>query len=218
MTFQKYYYIRKYLFIISVLFIFTGCDIIDAIINDDNTSTSDLFDDDWDYSAIIKYEIDYFIDNADYKITYKDGVTPIEYANGREHIGHFTSVAGEKLGSTVYFNCEAIIGQTICGVMTIDQIYSDGNFVGYKVVINQDKSWDSSIFGKVKQTYKVTYDYVPFDKSYTEDGLEVLESYESGSSVSKIILSYKEENDIYKEEIIDIHPGSRSYIKVRIYR
>ena len=216
MTIQRYSYISKYLFISSLIFLFFGCDIIDSIIGDDSIES------DYNETQISRVEVDYYIDNANYKLTnivYGGAIPQFVYTNGAEHNGDFiTDGSGvfddDKFGSN--WDGLAVLGQTISGDMVIEFL---DNPRSVNVHINQSKSWNSLIVGDVLQHYLTDYAGIPFNKSYTDDYYEdtVDEYYESGSAVSKIVATFVETNDQYIDQLTSYSCGAHSYIKVKVH-
>lgn len=207
MTIQIYSYIHKYLFIFSIIFLLSGCDIVDEMFGRGVNTTGG------DQAEIARVEVDIFIDDAQYSTT--DG----DVTDG-EFIGDFTSIAGtSSFSDDVYsttFDNPPVLGQTIRGSMSITFLDDPRRL---NVHVYQLKTWNSSISGDVGQEFEVDYNGILFNKSYTDDftELEVDEYYESGSSVSKISASFVEDNDLGSIVLKSYSCGSRAYVKVKVH-
>ena len=207
---QRYSYIRKYLFIFSILFLLSGCDIIDEMFDRGVDTTNGK------QSEIARVEVDVFIDNVQYSTT--DGVV-----YGGEFIGDFTSIAGtSSFSDDVYsttFDNPPVLGQTIRGNMSIT--FSDDPR-SVNVHVYQTKTWDN-ITGSHAQFFEINGNGVPFNKSYTDDftDLKVDEFYESGSSVDRIIVKFREtwrvDFVVKIDDLTSYNCGARAFIKVKIH-
>lgn len=210
MTIQRYSYTRKYLFIFSVLFLLSGCDIIDEMFGRGVDTTIGK------QAEIARIEVDVFIDNAQYSTSDGD-------VNGGEFNGDFTSIAGtSSFSDSVYsttFDNPPVLGQTIRGDMSITFL-DDPRSVN--VHIYQTKTWDN-LTGNHGQLFQIDISGVHYDKSYTDDftELEVDEYYESGSSINRVIVDFREtwsvDNVVKIDDLTSYSCDARSYIKVKVH-
>ena len=214
-------FIKVLLLIPISLVILSSCDIIDNLVGGANSEPEII--DDYNFSEVTKVEVEFLLDISDFKLTYTDGTDP-EITNGGQHYASFTSLAGDLVGTGAtlwtYFYGTQILGQTISGEMKITKrvegrSINDPRFM--KIEIDQEKSWNSSIFGNVIQTFTVNYIDLPFYQTLTEDGKRVDEFYESGSSVIKINTTFKETNILYTKEGIRFSCGAGAYFRVKLY-
>ncbi len=210
MIIQKHSYISKYLFIFSILFLLSGCDIVDEVFRRGVNSTGG------DQAEIDRVEVDVFLDNVQYSTS--DG-----NVNNGEFIGDFTSIAGtssfsDSIYSTIFDN-PPVLGQTIRGDMSITFL-DDPRSVN--VHVYQTRVWDN-ITGSHGQLFEIDGNGIPFNKSYTDDFTElgVDEYYESGSSVNRIIVDFVEtqriDNVIKRTDLTSYSCGARSFIKVKVH-
>ncbi len=210
MIIQKHSYISKYLFIFSILFLLSGCDIVDEVFGRGVNSTGG------DQAEIDRVEVDVFLDNVQYSTS--DG-----NVNNGEFIGDFTSIAGtssfsDSIYSTIFDN-PPVLGQTIRGDMSITFL-DDPRSVN--VHVYQTRVWDN-ITGSHGQLFEIDGNGIPFNKSYTDDFTElgVDEYYESGSSVNRIIVDFVEtqriDNVIKRTDLTSYNCGARSFIKVKVH-
>ncbi len=207
----------KVFFLICISFvILTSCDIIDKITGSGTDKENDI-----ELGNIIKIEVKYFIDNASYRYEYYDGVTPIEHVTGHELTTEFTTIAGTSdFAHSTYetlFDNPPVLGKTIGGYMEVEFVSGDPQRVN--IVINQSRQWNSFLFGNVEQSFTVNITGIPFTKSYTDEIYEneIDEFSLSGNSVSNMVATFKEDNDVYKSELTSFSCGSRAYIKVKVH-
>jgi len=132
MTIQKYSSFRKYLFIFSVLFLFSGCDIIDAIIGDGTDDSNNQQNNDG--KTILRVEVHLFIEDCTFIWTYSDR-SPITAAH-TSYGASITSVSGTSTYTPDNINADvtgwydttfdrSFLGTTYSGTMEI--IFFQGN-------------------------------------------------------------------------------------------
>jgi hypothetical protein len=218
MTIQRFSYLRKYLFIFSLLFLLSGCDIINAALGGGSTSPNAT-------KTIERIEIEFLIDNAKSEITYYNpppNTPQVDNLTGTEFGADITSISGtsaymdeENLHITEFDNPE-VLGQLIRGSMVV-YFFEDPRTVNIQIL--QIRSYDSSIFGHVNQTYSLKYDGIPFSQSYTDSftDLEVDEFYISGNSVNSATAYFTEDNAIYYDVTDTTVCSSRAFIKVKVH-
>jgi len=215
---QVHSYTHKYLFIIFILFLFSGCDIIDSALGGGPTEQNDT-------KAIDRIEVEYLIDNAKSVITYHNpppNTPAVDNSTGIEFGAHITSIAGTSGyndESKVYgtdFNNPEVLGQLIVGSMWV-KIFNDPRKVN--IYISQGRAHTSSIFGNVSQQYALKYDGIPFNKFYTDSftDLEVDEYYISSPSVNSTTTYFAEINEIYDHTATPTVCGNRAFIKVKVH-
>jgi len=210
MTIHRYSFINKYLIVVTILFFFSGCDIIDEMFGRGVETTSGK------QAEIDRIEVDVFIDNAQYNTT--DGVV-----YGGEFIGDFTSIAGtNNFSNNIYnttFDNPPVLGQTIRGDMKVTFL---DNPRSVNVHINQTKTW-ANFTGNHGQLFQIDISGVPYNKSYADEftELEVDEYYESGSSINRIIAGFREtwsvDNVVKIDDLTSYSCGARSYIKFKVH-
>ena len=176
-----------------------------------------------DLSSIVRVEVEVHLDNASYTTTSYNGpqgTTLVDYAQGAEYNGEFTSVAGSTSYATNVFRVDfydvPVLGQTISGFMTV--AFVEGTqVVGVRVY--QSKTWNSLLVGATTVGNILERDGIPFSRTYTDTTYdqEVDEYVLSGSAVSGATVQHAELNDQYKEELTGYTAGSGSYLKVRVY-
>ena len=218
---QKYSSFGKYLFIFSILFLLSGCDIVNSALGGGPTRPNDT-------KAIERIEIKFVIDNATSVISYHNNPNPsdntprVDNFTGVNYGANITSIAGTssyKDDSKAFFtdfNNPEVLGQTIVGH---SYVYFHENPRRVNIDISQGRSHDSFAFGRVHQQYVLKYDGIPYSKSYIDDftDLEVDEYYISSPSVSSNTTYFTELNDLYYDETLPTVCGNSAYIKVKVH-
>ncbi len=207
MIIQKYSYIRKYLFIISVLFIFTGCDIIDAISGGGDSSNNQQ---DNNVSTILRVEVHYYIDDCTIIWTYPDR-NPITAAH-TSHGVSFTSVAGTSTYQNDIYETTfsgSSLGIAYTGTMEI-MFFDSGNYPSVSVDIVQTRKW-----GGTTKYITLSHSGVLLNSSVSTDTMDEYEI--TNTQFTTTYVDASDDGSQTKTLQSDYVCGPNSYLKVYVY-
>ena len=139
MTIQIYSCIRKYLIVFTILFFFSGCDIIDEIIGGSTDDSNNQQNNNG--KTVLRVEVHYFIDDCTIIWTYPNR-SPITAAH-TSHGVSFTSVAGTSTYQNDIYETSfsgTSLGIVYTGTMEI-MFFDSGNYPSVSVDINQTRQW-----------------------------------------------------------------------------
>ena len=162
MTIQIYSCIRKYLIVFTLLFLFSGCDIIDEIIGGGTDNSNDQQNNNG--KTILRVEIHYFIDDCTIIWTYPNR-SPITAAH-TSHGVSFTSVAGTSTFQNNIYETTfsgTSLGIAYTGTMEI-MFFDSGNYPSVSVDIDQTRKW-----GGTTKYIKLSHPGVLLDNSISTD-------------------------------------------------
>lgn len=209
MIIQRYSYIRKYLFIFSILFLLSGCDIMDEILgggSDDSNSNQQNNNG----STILRVEVHFFIDDCTIIWTYNDGSNPVTAAH-TSHGRSITSVSGTSTYSNdVYdttFN-DTFLGTAYSGTMEI--MFFGGNSPSVSVDVDQTR--------KVSGTTKhitLSHAGVLYNNSASTDTMDEYEI--TGAHFTTTYVDASDDGSYVKTLQPGYVCGPNSYLKVQVY-
>ncbi|MCB0664561.1 MAG: hypothetical protein KDC80_02010 [Saprospiraceae bacterium] len=167
--------------------------------------------------TIDRIEVEYLYDNVTYKLSNKD-TFPDETIAGVEHNAEFTSIAGTSRSENGNHFTEfdrVVLGKLLSGYM---EVYFD-NSRKVDIRIRQTRAFDSFVNGKVSQLFSFRLNNIPFYSSYKDayTDLTVDEYRLAGTGPCRAEVTYREDNDLYAEELIALGCGSRAYVKVKVH-
>ncbi len=208
MTIRKYSYISKYVFIFSVLFLLSGCDIIDEIIGGSTDDSNNQQNNDG--NTILRIEVHFFIDDCTIIWTYPDR-SPITAAH-TSHGLSFTSVAGTStFQSDVYETTFSgtSLGVAYTGTMEI-MFFDSGNLPSVSVDIDQTRQW-----GGTTKYVRLSHPGVLIDNSISTDTMD--EYVITDTHFTTTYIDASDDGSQTKTLQSGYVCGPNSYLKVQIY-
>ena len=205
---QRYSYIRKYLFVFSVLFLLSGCDIVDEIIGGGTDDSNNQQNNNG--KTILRVEVHFFIEDCTIIWTYPPPKNPITAAH-TSHGVSFTSVAGTSTYQNDVY--ETTFNGTSLGIAytdTMEIMFFGGNNPSVSVDIDQTRQW-----GGTTKHITLSHPGVLLDNSISTDTMD--EYVITNEHFTTTYVDASDDGSQTKTLQPGYICGPNSYLKVQVY-
>jgi len=206
---HRNFYLQKIIFILSILFLLSSCDIIDEMFgggSDDSNNNQQN-----NGKTILRVEVHFFIDDCTIVWTYPPPQNPITAAH-TSHGASFTSVAGTSTYQNDIYETTfsgTSLGVAYTGTMEI-MFFDSGNLPSVSVDIDQTRQW-----GGTTKYITLYHPGVLLDNSISTDTVD--EYVITDTHFTTTYIDASDDGSQTKTLQSGYVCGPNSYLKVQVY-